>query len=341
MSYLRIGLVGVGRWGERLLRVFSEVERCEVTAVCDTSGPRLARVLDADLCRTESLEALLAGPSVDAVAIATPSASHARLTCAALRAQKDVFVEKPMALTLSDSRAMVEAARRASRRLMVGHVLAYHPAVVELERMVQLGRLGRLERIVSSRLSPGAARDGETAWWSLAPHDVSLANLLFRADPLRVTATPGPSGDRLGVTARFSFPGHRTLDLRVGFSAAEKRRRVVVQGTEGTAVFDDLLSADKLRLYPSAVDVDRLCRDGEPPGATPGAVPVLPETEPLLAEARHFVGGVLDGTAIRTDGHEGTRVVAALAAGARSLRARGEHIWVPADAPVIGQEGNF
>ena len=90
-------------------------------------------------------EDVLADREVDAVVLATPAEHHAPMGLAALRAGKDLFVEKPLALEWQDGKALVDGARERDRILMVGHLLRYHPAILRIQELLGEGILGKIE----------------------------------------------------------------------------------------------------------------------------------------------------------------------------------------------------
>ena len=113
------------------------------------------------------------------------------MAIAALEAGKDVFVEKPLALTAEDGRRMVESAHKSGKLLVVGHLLIHHPAVKVIQQLLRSGELGRLEYVYSNRLSMGKIRQEENALWSFAPHDISIILRLTGHMPMEVTAVGG------------------------------------------------------------------------------------------------------------------------------------------------------
>lgn len=128
---------------------------------------------------------MLADEGVRGVIVATPAPTHHAVAMAALRAGKDVLVEKPLALSSAEARELCLEAERLGRILMVGHLLLYHPAVQMLRDMVKSGELGEVLYVYCQRLNLGVVRSDENVWWSLAPHDLSLANYLLDAEPSR------------------------------------------------------------------------------------------------------------------------------------------------------------
>ncbi|HEY5958079.1 MAG TPA: Gfo/Idh/MocA family oxidoreductase, partial [Polyangiaceae bacterium] len=171
---LRVAVVGVGRWGYNVARSLAKIDACSLVALVDTSLERLTEV-SAELgieTVTEHFDDVL-GDAVDAVVIATPPESHARLARLALEAGKHVFVEKPLATSLADGLELERVAKGAHRVVMAGHLLRFHGGVAVLRRLMASGDLGRVEFLVSRRLGWRAA-DRCGPWWSLAPHDLAV-----------------------------------------------------------------------------------------------------------------------------------------------------------------------
>ncbi len=296
---LRVGVVGLGRWGGNLLRDLHDADRCTVDAICDRDeGVLSSRAARYGAARpTTDVADLMTDPSLDAIVIATGGATHAGLARRALDAGKHVFVEKPPALRTSDARELHELAQRRGLRLMVGHLMQYHPAVGALAEAVRRGDLGPLRRVDTVRMNPAPGPADGDPWWSLGPHDVSVACRLFRASPRRVSAMR--FGEN-GVRAVLAFADGRAC-LRVAFGSRAKIRRVRVEGALGVARFDDVRSPPLRRLTGTAT------------------TPTHGLGLPLALEVKHFVDGVLDGAPIRSDGADAVRIVRILEAVDRAL----------------------
>lgn len=347
-----VALIGVGNWGEKIAQSLSRVERVQLAEICDVSAAARARaaVLAPGARVVCDLDDVLGRQEARAVIIATPPATHAGLALRALESGRDVLVEKPMALSLEEARTLERAARETGSLLMVGHILEYHPAIVELRRRIALGQLGELRLIVSERLGSSPRRH-ENAWWSLAPHDLSVVRLLASAAPTEVRVAGWNNAGDAGadvVAARVSVGAKPCAVLHLSLVDREKVRQLVVVGSEGVAVFDDLSPERMLRFYSAAelgrgridelvgkaseFDPARQSRfdvlDGVRPGrflpTGPGLVVPLDRRPPLELEAEHFVRSVLDGTPVQSDAASGRAVVAVLEAGQSSLGAESE-----------------
>jgi predicted dehydrogenase len=322
---LNVAVIGAGRWGRRIIRACSAADRCRLRLVCDVDQAALGAVTQrAELTRNSA--DVLSHAGIDAVVIATPPTTHADLAAAALRAGKHVFVEKPLALNVDDAVELRDLARRKGRKLMVGHILRYHPAV---DALVDLfgERPGESIWASSRRLSTGAS--DEDAWWSLAPHDISLLMCLFGAEPISISARR----EATCVRASLEFPHNRGASIVVGHSSATKLRQVLVSSTRRAALFDDTELREKLRVvetWPAALDGDVQSRARFGFDAALANrhdyCAVLESGEPLVRELSSFVRGVLDSEPIRTDVDEALRVVRVLSAGERSASAGGHRI---------------
>jgi UDP-2-acetamido-3-amino-2,3-dideoxy-glucuronate N-acetyltransferase len=316
-SSLRVAVIGAGRWGRNLVRTFGTLEEAELVAICDSNPSRLAAAGSPLRSSTDHRD-LLRDRDLDAVVVATPPDTLAAITVAALDAGKHVFVEKPMALRVEDALRVSRAAKANGRRVMVGLLLLYHPAILQLKGWLDRGFLGDVTHIAARRHgAPRGLRD-PGPWWSLAPHDVSLARYLLGEDPTDIVAVSETTGRATRVRARLTFPRGCVAELSAQDGTDVKERRLVVVGTRATAVFEDGPGGGSLDLVTSsgdeAPDLRRALETRHEP-----AFAVI---EPLRAEALHFVRSLRDGTPFRTDIEEALRVVEILARGEEQMTLR-------------------
>lgn len=320
-----VAVLGCGAWGKNHVRVWDQLGHLRMA--CD-SDPALLRALAAQYPRlgtSTDLGEVLDRSDVDAVVIATPARTHAALALRALKAGKDVLVEKPMALTAAEGEELAATAKALGRVLLVGHVLEYHPAVLRLRELVAEGALGRLRYVYSHRLSLGQIRVEENALWSFAPHDVAVMTRLLGAEPTEVTCQGEGFLNRevADVTlTQLRFPSGVRGHIFVSWLHPFKEHRFVAVGDRQMAVFDDTRPwAEKLVLYPHRVDWVQ----GQLPVAHKAeAVPVpLKQVEPLRAEAEHFLACIARREPPLTDGASGVRVLRVLEAAQRSLEGGG------------------
>ncbi len=322
-----ISLIGLGYWGRNILRNLQAMG--VLHSACDTDEEVLSQYRKdyPDVEFTSSVDDVLSDGSVKAVAIATPAATHYGLVREALLAGKDVFVEKPLALSLKKGEELVGLAEGSKKILMVGHTLQYHPAVRRLKELITDGELGKIQYIYSNRLNIGKLRTEENILWSFAPHDISVMLMLLEDMPLKVAAYGGDylSKGIYDVTlTALEFPGNVKGHIFVSWLHPYKEQKLVVVGTKAMAVFDDV-AEEKLRLYPHRI----AWVNGKTPVAQKAEyIPVKTEDgEPLRLEMEHFVECVLERMTPITDGHEGLRVLRVLQHAEESL-ASGTHRFV-------------
>lgn len=328
-------MVGLGNWGPNLLRNFRENPACRVTALCDANAARLAefRALLPDAAHVTDIAQVAALP-VEAVVVATPAGFHAAQVRLLLEAGKDVFVEKPLALSLGEARALVRRARELGRVLMVGHTFLFNPAVLRAGELLDAGMLGRLKVILAQRLSLGHIREDVNALWNLAPHDISILLHWLKAMPTRVWAHggaffPGQVQEDLAL-CHLEFPGGIHASVQVSWLAPVKVRAMTLVGTERMLVYDDVNTERPLLLYhKGASEVPRTLPDGSLAGyrlqVRQGAEePVAVDwREPLAVEAAHFLDCVRSRREPTGAGAMALQVTSTLEALDRSLKAGG------------------
>jgi len=307
----RVAVAGCGHWGKNLVRNFAAAGA--LGAVVDRRPEVAARFAQEYDVPALSFDQALAQDGLDAIVLATPAETHGRLARRALGAGKHVFVEKPLALRVSEAEALVAAAAASSLVLMVGHLLQYHPAFLKLRKLIRNGELGRLQYIYSNRLNLGKIRREEDVFWSFAPHDISMILALAGEEPDSVTATAASYLHKSiadVTTTHLSFPSGIHAHIFVSWLHPFKEQKLVVVGDQGMAVFDDRYPwQEKLQIYAHKVD----WHDGIPEPVKAEAVCVeIEESEPLRTECEHFLECVRDNRTPRTDGHEGLRVLRVL-----------------------------
>ena len=323
----RIAVAGLGYWGPNLARNFAALPGSEVRWLCDADEDALARAAAAlRVARAStSLDEVLADPDVDAVVLATPVPTHADLAVRVLEAGKHCFVEKPLAQSATDAERAVEAAESASRILMVGHLLEYHPGVRKLKEIADSGDLGDIHYIYSNRLNLGVLRADENALWSLGAHDVSVVLYLAGGEEPVECEARGESYMQAGIEdvvfCFLRFPSGLSAHLHLSWLDPHKERRFTVVGSRRMATFDDMDLERKVTVYDKGFD-ERVGSYGEYITRS-GDIwsPRIPNREPLQLECEHFVDCVREGRTPRSDGNSGLRVVRVLEALQQSLDA--------------------
>lgn len=309
----RIAVVGCGYWGANHIRTLKGLGA--LYAVADVNPARAEGFAAEYGCLAVDVDAVYERQDIDALVLALPPQFHASRAIRAVEAGKDVFVEKPIALTVADAKAAVAAARAASRVFMVGHVLRFHPAFEKLQALIADGDLGTVRYIHSHRLGLGKFHTENDALWDLAPHDLSMILAITGEAPSEVRGEGAALLDHLSDFAHvhMKFPSGIRSHLFTSRLNPYRERRLTVVGTKAMAVFDDGEGWDKkLAVYRHAVWQD----NGQWAFTTeePAYVSVV-QGMPLTAECQHFIDCIKTRAEPRTGGEEAIRVLEILTAG--------------------------
>lgn len=334
-----IGVIGYGYWGPNLVRNFMAAPGSRVIGISDLRPERVTQAQG----RYPSLNAvcdyheLLADTMIDAVAIATPVATHYDLAMEALRAGKHVLVEKPLTATTDQAARLIDEANRRHKVLMVDHTFVYTGAVRKMRELLDAGRLGQLYYYDSVRVNLGLFQHDLNVIWDLAVHDLSIMDYVLGATPTAVLATgiahiPGQPENVAYVTCFFN--GNLIAHLHVNWLAPVKVRRTLIGGERQMIVYDDLEPSEKVKVYDRGVTLS-----DSPEGVYQMLVgyrtgdmwaPQVSLTEALQVEALHFLDCIQNNRQPISDGEAGRRVVRILEAATQSLAQRGATIEIHA-----------
>jgi UDP-2-acetamido-3-amino-2,3-dideoxy-glucuronate N-acetyltransferase len=310
---LKIGLVGLGYWGKNIARNLYELGK--LSAICDSNLSCLNRYKDIYVgIKTYSDVDDLISSNIDAIFIATPAITHASLVRAALEKGIHVFVEKPLCLEVQEGKSLEQLADRKGLKLMVGHLLLYHPAFIALKELIITGGLGNIRYIYSNRLSLGKLRKEENALWSFAPHDISMILALIGSEPIKVESSGGYylNENIADTTMTFmTFANKIKAHVFVSWLHPFKDQKLVVVGEKGMATFIDIEEKEKKLLFYNH-DVSW---DGDIPVIQKAeGVPIKYDMtkEPLKEECKSFIDWVTDNIKPPSDVSEGLRVLKVL-----------------------------
>jgi predicted dehydrogenase len=341
MKQLKVAVVGVGYWGPNLVRNLASTPNIEVAWVCDLEQQRLddiARRVRVSRTTTRYQE-VLDDPSVDAVVLATPVATHRKLGELALNAGKHLWVEKPLAGTLEDAAALVELAKKKDRRLLVDHTFIYTPAVRKIRELISSGEMGDVLYFDSVRVNLGLFQSDTNVLWDLGPHDLSIAQYALGKRPKEVSAigirhVDGAHENMAYVTLRYE--DNIIAHFHFNWLAPVKVRLTLIGGTRRMLVFDDIEPVEKIKIYDKGIDV-KAHAPSSPEDRRKMLIsyrtgdmhsPKIDQTEALAFAARDFAASIVENRAPVSDGQLGLDVVKTLAAAQRSLEQNGAFITI-------------
>jgi len=330
-----IGVVGYGYWGPNLVRNFMETSSATVISVCDQDQDKLDLVQKRypTIIPTLNFTDLLSNPAVDAIVIATPVRSHYELALQALKADKHVLIEKPMAETSEQTAHLVAEAEQRGLTLMVDHTFIYTGAVRKLKELVETGELGKINYYDSSRINLGLFQHDVDVIWDLAVHDISILGFVLGEFPNRVSATgashvPGMVENTAYIT--LFYESGTIAHVNVNWLSPVKMRSTVVGGDKKMVVYDDLEPSEKIKIYDKGVtvtdDPEQIyqMRVGYRTGDM--LAPNVPSTEALLVEAEHFVDCIVTKKTPITSGKMGHEVVKIVEAATASMKQFGQPV---------------
>lgn len=328
-NFIHVGLVGYGYWGSKHARVLSSLPNVALTVI-DSRPDRLHEAQNS-FPAANLAQSLEVAEGLDAAVIATPPGSHAAVALRALRSGLHTLVEKPLATSVADAEAVVEAAAASGVTLMVGHTFEYNAAVLKLKQIVSSGELGRILYIDSARLNLGRYQDDCNVIWDLAPHDLSIASYLLDESPetVSVWAQRSVGGVREDIAyLRVNFPSAAAF-IHLSWLDPNKVRRVTIVGDKKMAVYDDLSDTDRIRIFDQRVTLANIGDGPAPPmpityRAGDITSPYVEFEEPLMVQDSHFLECIRTGHTPRTSGERGLGIVRALAATDRALVTGGE-----------------
>jgi len=322
----QVGLIGAGRWGGNLVRVLHSLGVLGMVADTDPGARADLRARYPELKLGEDPQAVIGNDALRAVVVATPAPTHYEIAKRALLAGKDVFVEKPLALSSADAHELTSLAETKRAVLMAGHLLLYQPAIQWVKEYLASGALGELYTLHQERLKLGRVRSVENVLWSFGVHDLAVMLYLLGEAPGQVRATgqrvlQGGIEDNVHLDLWFSR-GARA-HLHVSWLWPEQRRRLTIVGAKGMLVYDELEAT--VTLHRKTVGADLRERDE-------GSEVLFRATgDALEAECLHFLSCVRTRRSPLSDGRSAVEVLRVIEAAQAAMSQEG----VPARRPLV------
>lgn len=310
---MKVAVIGCGAWGQNIIRNFAQLG--VLAGVCDADKAKVKSLAQRYNVPALSLDEILTAPHIEGVAIVTHSYTHFDIAKKCLIAGKHVFVEKPLTMDSGDAFQLEALAKKHRRVLMVGHLLRYHPAFLQVLKIVQDGRIGSIRRVISNRLNMGQIRQQETVLWDLAPHDLSMILALVNGAPSVIHARGShlpESRIMEAASCHLQFPNGVEATINLAWAHPIKEHKLVVIGDKGMIVFDDTQDwGKKVQIF------DHVLQDHmDYAHFTPGnSHAVMVEVgEPLRNECQHFLDCIQNHATPITHAADAAQVVAIIEA---------------------------
>lgn len=295
-------VVGCGLWGRNIVRNFYNLGALHSVCDLDKENLKMIQELYPDVETTSDFNGLLSNPDIKALCIVTPSHTHFNLVKKAILAGKHVYVEKPISTSAKEALELKDLAEEMKVKLLVGHLLLYHPAVNRLKMLIAQGVLGEIKYVQSDRLNINYFKNDRSVMWDLAPHDVSMIAHVTGKAPLRVLNAVGADTEFENICDIT----HLTIEFEDGVIGQvsdswihpQKRVSLLVRGTKATAILDDTIQEGKLKVY-----------DNKKGSQNEIEVFDYLEIEPLKLECQHFLSCIENDKTPRSDGENGYMIV--------------------------------
>ncbi|MEK8131745.1 Gfo/Idh/MocA family oxidoreductase [Paenibacillus filicis] len=300
----KVAVVGAGQWGRNLVRTFFELG---VLGVVVEASPQLREEVSLQYPTTpvhDSIQFVLEDPSIRGVIVATPAATHYDIAKSCLISGKDVFIEKPMTLSSQEGEGLVKLSETHQRVLMVGHLLLYQPAIREMKKIMDAGRVGRVTTLHQQRLKLGRVRSVENVLWSFGVHDLAVFLYLIGEEPTDTISVGQHVVQPLvedDVFLHLRFANGVNAHLHNSWLYPEVVRKLTVIGTEGMLVYDEITQT--VTLHHKSIRSDLSNRDEGSEVIFQG------DAQPLRIECEHFLECMETRQAPISDGRNGVAVV--------------------------------
>ena len=305
MKKQKIAVIGYGMWGKNIVRNFYNLNVLDTVCDLDPETREKIQTLYPSINVISDMQEIIDNPSITSVAVVTPSHTHYGIVKKMLEAGKNVYVEKPISTVAKEAKDLMDLANEKGLVLMVGHLLLYHPAVNRLKMLVESGELGEVVYAQSDRLNVNYFKNDRSVMWDLAPHDVSMISYVLGKNPVKVLSAVGCSTEK-NVVMDITHICIEFEDGVIGYISdswitPQKHVTLLVRGTKATAILDDTVQENKLKLYDNFAA---------------GKIQDIPldylEIEPLKLECQHFIRCCEQGQKARSDGENGYNITCIL-----------------------------
>tara|TARA_B100001250_G_C19635862_1_gene715935 strand:+ start:33 stop:986 length:954 start_codon:yes stop_codon:yes gene_type:complete len=299
-----IALIGYGNWGKNIARNLSNME--VLACIYDHDQTISKKISNEFKLPCLTFGEILSNKNIKAVIIASNAETHKDLAVEALLNDKDVLIEKPFCLSLSDAKIISKLAVEKKKILMVGHLLNYHNAFIKMKNFIEEGKIGSIKNIRANRLALGAIRSNESVIYDLAAHDISMILSILKNLPndlsvqsIHHNLNKGPDA----INVKLSFNEGITALISCDWMCPYKEHKFSVIGSNGSLIFDDTKDwSNKLYFNPSTINPDNSIKIAKTEKIS------VNENEPLKNELDEFIDSIESRKSPLTDHKEAIKV---------------------------------
>jgi len=318
---IKLAIIGCGKWGFNHIVTAFNLLGDNLVAVSDVDETKevLVKNISPNIIFYNKIESLINNTEINTWIISTPAISHYKLAKIGLLNKRHILVEKPLTLISKETTDLIQIAKRNKVKLMVGHVLLYHPAILKIKKLIDDNFIGQLQYIYSNRLNLGTLRKDENILWSFAPHDISVIQFLVEKNPIEINAFGSAflqkNIEDTTITL-LKYPDNIFAHIFVSWLHPFKEQRLVIIGDTGMIVFEDSLTNEKLKYFQKGYNI----KDGKIEKFESEYKVINFENKlPLEEEQKHFFESIINNTTPRTDGYHAKSVLDILEASTKKL----------------------
>ena len=319
MQQIKICVIGVGGWGLNHIKTLNSLD--VIVGCVDTNLEKLKKIKFAfpNINCFSNLEDTFK-EDFHGYIIATPPSSHSELAKLIISKNKPVLVEKPLTLSIAESKEIKSQITKYDGKLIVGHLMLFHPAILKIKSMIDNGEIGKIQYIYSNRLNLGKVRTDENVFWSFAPHDISLFQFFSNSFPSEVVSIGGDFLQKKihdTTISYLKYPNGIQGHIYVSWLHPFKEHRLVIIGSKGTLHFEDSAENKPLLLYEkdNFQDQNELSLKNKIPKKIE-----YESTMPLENELKYFIGIIKGNPIERANIDEGIDVIKILEIASKSLK---------------------
>ena len=252
-------MIGLGSWGKNIYRNLETLN--VLKKIYDSNTERLNNTVQSKKIIANNADEIILSKDIDNIVIASPADTHKNYIIKSLLNNKNVFVEKPLCLSLKDAMEIKKLSSEVNKIVFVGHLLHYHNGFNELKNIIKLGKIGNLQIIKANRLNFGAVRQKESVLFDLASHDISMILSVTEEMPKKVEVNAIFNNSKKiadHINVLLYFKNDLTAIINSDWISPYKEHRFSVLGSKGSLIFDDTKDwANKLIRNPSYLNKEK------------------------------------------------------------------------------------
>ncbi len=313
---IKLGLIGCGYWGSKLLHTIMELPGVEITHCCDVSPSVFTKITAAHpyMKIFSSYETLIDSHDIDGVFIATPASTHYSIVKYALQKKKHVFVEKPFTTSSKQALELIRLAQAQDRVLLVDHTFVYAPAIHAIKEVITKNLLGTLYNIEMIWYNLGIFQPDVDVLWDVGPHALSMLLYLLEKEPVSVFCFGDSHIHSVTVdTAHLflRFPHGVSASIHLSWLMPNKERNVTIVGSEKMLTYDDTNPEKEIVLHDKRIRMNTTSTTSIRYAHRHGGVDTqkVINEEPLRIACLDFLHCMVSGKTPKSDGMVGLRVV--------------------------------